>query len=316
MVNNLGWAELLPSFATDISPFVKGLGKFQDSLSLYGAGTAVAGLEGVNQIIREVHAAHAVWTRPDEDHHLAPSFRRFAFGILNVVGYGLYGAGEGGDLGRRATGGVLMIVTAANVLKQHFLPEEKAYRPRNFTLPLHRGDVSSASASREPVVGLSAIRESDDRWLQAGELEAGTLKPVLLGPPGHIIGPAGAAQATGASDVALPASRNALHGPSPAGVPRPAAIPLPVAPVHESAVHRSDPVGVERPHALHESPPRYADTAPGDLLPVVNSVVAAAAMGIPRLGRSRSLPDLATPLPDLQIQRSVSLGHAARGRSH
>lgn len=176
MVNNVRWADLLPSVATDGAPFVKSLGKFQDSLALYGVGTGIAGLEGLNQMAVEVRAAHAVWTRPDQE-HVKPSLTRFAFGALNVVGYGLYGAGAGGGLGRYGTGGGLLLVTASNVLKQHFLPAEEMYRPADPTplLPLHRGDVARY-ARTAPLVPPAAPRP-DDRWLRAGELESGTVRP-------------------------------------------------------------------------------------------------------------------------------------------
>ncbi|MET9553569.1 hypothetical protein [Streptomyces sp. NPDC006645] len=173
MVSNVRWADLLPSVATDAAPFVKGLGKFQDSLAVYGVGTGIAGLEGLNQIVYEVRAAHAVWTRPDQE-HVKPSLTRLAFGVLNVTGYGLYGAGAGGGLGRYGTGGGLLLVTASNVLKQHFLPAEEMYRPADPRplLPLHRGDVARHARALTPVTP-----GPDDRWLRAGELESGTVRP-------------------------------------------------------------------------------------------------------------------------------------------
>lgn len=231
MVNNVRWADLLPSVATDAAPFVKGLGKFQDSLAVYGVGTGIAGLEGLNQIAYEVRAAHAVWTRPDQE-HVKPSLTRLAFGALNVVGYGLYGAGAGGGLGRYGTGGGLLLVTASNVLKQHFLPAEEMYRPADPTplLPLHR-DVARYARAAPP-----AAPGSDDRWLRAGELESGTIRT--------------------ASDAA-------------SGVP----------------------------------------PAPETL----NSAVAAAAVGVPRRGRSSSLPDLKPPPVGTSAGRRSSVGPRRRG---
>ncbi|MEU9747020.1 hypothetical protein [Streptomyces niveus] len=173
MVNNVGWADLLPSVAADAAPFVKSLGKFQDSLATYGVGTGIAGLEGLNQIVYEANAARAIWMKPDQE-HVKPSLTRLAFGVLNATGYALYGAGAGGGLGRYATGGGLLLVTASNVLKQHFLPAEEMYRPPrpDAILPLHRGDVARFAAARPP-----AAPVADDRWLRAGELESGTLRP-------------------------------------------------------------------------------------------------------------------------------------------
>ncbi|MEV8423986.1 hypothetical protein [Streptomyces niveus] len=174
MVNNVGWADLLPSVATDAAPFVKGLGKFQDSLATYGVGTGIAGLEGLNQIVYEANAARAIWMKPDQE-HVKPSLTRLAFGVLNATGYALYGAGAGGGLGRYATGGGLLLVTASNVLKQHFLPAEEMYRPPRpeAILPLHQGDVARFARARPP----AAPPVADDRWLRAGELESGTLRP-------------------------------------------------------------------------------------------------------------------------------------------
>ncbi|MGW6510347.1 hypothetical protein ACWGCP_22845 [Streptomyces niveus] len=174
MVNNVGWADLLPSVATDAAPFVKSLGKFQDSLATYGVGTGIAGLEGLNQIVYEANAARAIWMKPGQE-HVKPSLTRLAFGVLNVTGYALYGAGAGGGLGRYGTGGGLLLVTASNVLKQHFLPTEEMYRPPRpeAILPLHRGDVARFARARPP----AAPPVADDRWLRAGELESGTLRP-------------------------------------------------------------------------------------------------------------------------------------------
>ncbi|MFD4112193.1 hypothetical protein ACFWSJ_01915 [Streptomyces niveus] len=174
MVNNVGWVDLLPSVATDAAPFVKSLGKFQDSLATYGVGTGIAGLEGLNQIVYEANAARAIWMKPDQE-HVKPSLTRLAFGVLNATGYALYGAGAGGGLGRYATGGGLLLVTASNVLKQHFLPAEEMYRPPRpeAILPLHRGDVARFARARPP----AAPPVADDRWLRAGELESGTLRP-------------------------------------------------------------------------------------------------------------------------------------------
>lgn len=174
MVNNVGWADLLPSVATDAAPFVKSLGKFQDSLATYGVGTGIAGLEGLNQIVYEANAARAIWMKPEQE-HVKPSLTRLAFGVLNATGYALYGAGAGGGLGRYATGGGLLLVTASNVLKQHFLPAEEMYRPPrpDAILPLHRGDVARFARARPP----AAPPGADDRWLRAGELESGTLRP-------------------------------------------------------------------------------------------------------------------------------------------
>ncbi|WP_167756135.1 hypothetical protein [Streptomyces sp. 4R-3d] len=183
MVNNVGWADLLPSVATDAAPFVKSLGKFQDSLATYGVGTGIAGLEGLNQVVYEANAARAIWMKPDQE-HVKPSLTRLAFGVLNATGYALYGAGAGGGLGRYATGGGLLLVTASNVLKQHFLPAEEMYRPPrpDAILPLHRGDVARFARARPP----AAPPGADDRWLRAGELESGTLRP----PPASAAEPA------------------------------------------------------------------------------------------------------------------------------
>ncbi|MFD4695872.1 hypothetical protein [Streptomyces niveus] len=179
MVNNVGWADLLPSVATNAAPFVKGLGKFQDSLATYGVGTGIAGLEGLNQIVYEANAARAIWMKPDQE-HVKPSLTRLAFGVLNATGYALYGAGAGGGLGRYGTGGGLLLVTASNVLKQHFLPAEEMYRPPrpDAILPLHQGDVARFARARPPTAPLVA----DDRWLRAGELESGTLRPPPAAP--------------------------------------------------------------------------------------------------------------------------------------
>lgn len=67
-----------------------------------------------------------------------------------------------------------MLVTASNVLKQHFLPAEEMYRPPrpDAILPLHRGDVARFARARPP----AAPPGADDRWLRAGELESGTLR--------------------------------------------------------------------------------------------------------------------------------------------
>lgn len=233
MINNLRWAELLPSVATDMSPFVKSLGKFQNSLGLYGVGTGIAGLEGVNQIIKEVHAAHAVWTRPDQE-HAKPSFTRFAFGVLNVTGYGLYGAGAGGFLGRYGTGGGLLLVTASNVLKQHFLPEEKTYHPDNPILPLHRSDIAtdvppaagrggtgfediapyaralspSPSASPVPSAAPVTVPEPNDPWLHAGAMEAGMRRPASPDSFGQVPRPLHSAPVTGAAVREMPTAVN------------------------------------------------------------------------------------------------------------
>ncbi|WP_267717286.1 hypothetical protein [Streptomyces sp. CoH17] len=212
MVNNLRWAELLPSVATDLSPFVKSLGKFQDNLGLYGIGTGIAGLEGVNQIIKETRAAYGIWMRPDQE-HIKPSLTRFAFGAVNVAGYGLYGAGAAGFLGRYSTGGGLLLVTASNVLKQHFLPAEQTYRPDDPVLPLHRSDTAAnvppaagradvpelgniaryarallpaSSASPDPLVAPLAARDPNDRWLQAGAMETGMVRPVPSRPRSQV----------------------------------------------------------------------------------------------------------------------------------
>ncbi|MEV5646086.1 hypothetical protein AB0L67_39260 [Streptomyces flaveolus] len=212
MVNNLRWAELLPSVATDLSPFVKSLGKFQDSLCLYGIGTGVAGLEGVNQIIKEARAVCGIWMRPDQE-HIKPSLTRFAFGVVNVAGYGLYGAGAGGFLGRYGTGGGLLLVTASNVLKQHFLPEEQMYRPDNLALPLHRSDnaanvppaavradaldlgdiaryaqalLPAPPTSPDPLAVPLAASDPSDRWLQAGMMETGMVRSAPSGPSSQV----------------------------------------------------------------------------------------------------------------------------------
>lgn len=200
MVDNVRWADLLPSVATDGAPFVKSLGKFQDSLALYGLGTGIAGLEGLNQIGREVRAAHAIWTRPDQE-HVKPSLRRLAFGVLNVAGYGLYGAGAGGGLGRYGTGGGLLLVTASNVLKQHFLPSEEMYRPANVPLlPLHRSDVARYAQVLPPAPAAPAtVPEPDDRWLRAGELESGTIRPAAPASGAGSVNSAVAAAAVGVS---------------------------------------------------------------------------------------------------------------------
>lgn len=243
MVDNVRWADLLPSVATDGAPFVKSLGKFQDSLAIYGLGTGIAGLEGLNQIGREVRAAHAIWTRPDQE-HVKPSLRRLAFGVLNVAGYGLYGAGAGGGLGRYGTGGGLLLVTASNVLKQHFLPSEEMYRPANVPLlPLHRSDVARyaqvlppAPAPAPAPATPATVPAPDDRWLRAAELESGTIRPAA------------------------------------------------------------------------------PESAPASGAGSVNSAVAAAAVGVPRRGRSRSLPDVkAGPPVGTSTARRGSAGPQRRG---
>lgn len=274
VVNNLRWAELLPSMATDLSPFVKSLGKFHDSLGLYGAGTGIAGLEGVNQIIKEAHAFYGIWMRPDQE-HVKPSLTRFAFGLLNVTGYGLYGAGAGGLLGRYGTGGGLLLVTASNVLKQHFLPVEQRYYPDNPILPLYR---SSGAANVPPTTGYSdtaglganiawyahlspassdspvpplapsAAPNPNDRWLQAGVTETGIVRPMPSGRRGQIHRPLAGAPATGA--------------------------------------------------------------AAGGTLAIVNPVAAAAGASTKQRGRSRSLPDLRPELPaDTAARRRGSTGY-------
>ncbi|NJP75079.1 hypothetical protein [Streptomyces sp. C1-2] len=208
VIDNPRWADLLPSAATDLSPFIKSLGKFQNSLGVYGVGTGMAGLEGVNQIIKEVHAAYGVWMQPDQE-HVKPSFTRFAFGVVNVAGYGLYGAGAGGFLGRYGTGGGLLLVTASNVLKQHFLPAEQRYRPENPVLPLYRSDtvanmspaddrsdtshpggvaryarviLPTPSASPDALAASPAAPDPEDRWLETSMMETGTVRPTPSGP--------------------------------------------------------------------------------------------------------------------------------------
>lgn len=224
VVNNLGWAELLPSVATDVSPFVKSLGKFQDSLGLYGVGTGIAGLEGVNQIINEARAAYGVWMQPDQE-HVKPSLARCAFGVVNVAGYGLYGAGAGGLLGRYGTGGGLLLVTASNVLKQHFLPVEQRHRPESTVLPLYRSDTAAnvppaagrgdtpdlgdiaryarallpaPSAPPDALVAPPAAPDPNDRWLQADLVETGMVRPVPSGPRGQVHRPLGGTPVTAA----------------------------------------------------------------------------------------------------------------------
>jgi len=265
VVDNLRWADLLPSVATDLSPFIKSLGKFQDSLGLYGMGTGIAGLEGVNQIIKEVHAAYEVWMQPDQE-HVKPSLTRFAFGVVNVAGYGLYGAGAGGFLGRHGTGGGLLLVTASNVLKQHFLPAEQRYRPENPVLPLYRSDTfadmppaddrsdtshpgdiaryarmmlptpsATSSASPDALAVSPATPDPEDRWLEAGMMETGTVRPVPSGPHGQV--------------------HSSLRG----------------TPVSGAAV--------------------------GETLSIANPAAAAAGAGLQRQGRSRSLPSVRTTSP-------------------
>ncbi|MEV4047072.1 hypothetical protein [Streptomyces sp. NPDC049744] len=212
MVNNLRWAELLTSIATDLSPFVKSLGKFEDNLHIYGIGTGIAGLEGMNQIIKETRAAYGIWMRPDQE-HTKPSLARFAFGVVNAAGYGLYGAGAAGFLGRYGTGGGLLLVTASNVLKQHFLPAEQTYRPDDPVLPLHPSDTAAnlppAAAradvpelvniaryarallpapptSPDPLIAPLAAPDPNDRWLQAGAMETGMVRPVPSGPRSQV----------------------------------------------------------------------------------------------------------------------------------
>ncbi|MFD7502267.1 hypothetical protein [Streptomyces sp. NPDC059850] len=307
MVNNLRWSELLPSVATDVSPFVKSLGKFQDSLGLYGVGTGIAGLEGLNRIIQETHAAYTVWMRPDQE-HVKPSLPRFAFGVLNVAGYGIYGAGAGGVLGRYATGGGLLLVTASNVMKQHFLPEEETHRRRDPILPLHRSDVAAdmrpaAGGVPDPgdVARYAALSPAtptaapgpDDRWLMAGGLESGTLRRrVPSGAPGHAPTPPTGAPVTGA-------------------LPPPAVRPGTGTPVGAPAVHRANGAGTEPRPAAGDAPPQAPAAASG-VLPApgaVNPVAAAAAACLPQRGRSHSLPNLnPAPQADTAAPRRGSTG--------
>ncbi|GHE85246.1 hypothetical protein [Streptomyces fumanus] len=262
MVDNLQWSELLSSAATDLSPFVKSLGKFADSVPLYGVGTGIAGLDGVNQIIKEARAAYGIWMRPDQQ-HVKPSLGRLAFGVVNVAGYTLYGAGAGGYLGGHATGGGLLLVTASNVIKQHFMPEERTYRPVAPILPLHRKDIAAHTPSTTgrggtpspanvaqyalallpaspspsgPPAASPAAPEPGNRWLRASEMETGTVRPAHSGPHGE--------------------------------VPRP-------------------PVGAP-----------VAGAAAGEARGIVNPVAAAAGAGLQPRGSSRSLPDVKTAAPE------------------
>ncbi|RRR86559.1 hypothetical protein [Streptomyces sp. RP5T] len=246
MVNNLGWGDLLPSVATDLSPFIKSLGKFQDSLGLYGAGTGMAGLEGVNQIIKEVHAAYGVWMQPEQE-HIKPSFTRFAFGVVNVAGYGLYGAGAGGFLGRHGTGGGLLLVTASNVLKQHFLPVEQRYRPENPVLPLHRSDtvanmplagdcgnmpnpgdiaryarttLPTPSTSPDALAVSPAAPDPESRWLEADMMEKGMVGASPSGPRGQIHTSLRGTPVTGAAVGEIPGIANAAAAAADAGLQR------------------------------------------------------------------------------------------------
>ncbi|MEU9557208.1 hypothetical protein [Streptomyces fumanus] len=221
MVDNLQWSDLLPSAATDLSPLVKGLGKFRDNVPLYGVGTGIAGLEGVNQIIKEARAAYGIWMRPDQE-HLKPSLRRLAFGVANVAGYSLYGAGAGGYLGGHATGGGLLLVTASNVIKQHFMPAERTYRPAGPILPLHRSDIAVDALSatgrggaQDPgnvaqyalallpaspaSSGPPAASDPGNRWSRAGEMEAGMVRPARSGSHGEVHGPPAGTPVTGAA---------------------------------------------------------------------------------------------------------------------
>ncbi|MFF0515539.1 hypothetical protein [Streptomyces sp. NPDC004250] len=246
MVDNLRWADLLPSIATDVSPFIKSLGKFQDNLALYGAGTGIAGLEGVNQIIKEVHAAYGVWMQPDQE-HVKPSFTRLAFGVANVAGYGLYGAGAGGFLGRYGTGGGLLLVTVSNVLKQHFLPAEQRYRPESPILPQYRSDtvanvapaagrgdapdpgpiarharalLPTPSASLDALAAPPAAPDPEDRWLRAGEMETGKVRPMPSGPRGQVHRLLGGNPVAGAAVDRTPDIMNPVAAAAGAGLQR------------------------------------------------------------------------------------------------
>ncbi|GAB2793093.1 hypothetical protein [Streptomyces daliensis] len=153
-LNGVQLNEWLTSAANDLSPAVKAVGKFKDSVQTYGVGTGIAGLEGLNMVLNEAALAYAIYRKPDEVHE-KPSLIRAVGGTLNMTGFGLYGAGSAGSTYMAGAG--LMLVTAANVVKQHFTPEREMYYPQSPILPLYERPGQGVAPEPAPLTGVVVV---------------------------------------------------------------------------------------------------------------------------------------------------------------
>ncbi|MEV0036443.1 hypothetical protein [Streptomyces sp. NPDC050804] len=137
---------LLPHMGSAAAPLVKGIGKFTSHQLTYAVGSALGGLDGLNQVSTEVYAVYNMWKNPDRGHP-KPNLLRAVNGVANMAGNALDGAGNYGAVSTRVWAGGLVLLGASMVAKNHLLASGKAPEPN--VLPLHRlpaGDAVPAMA--------------------------------------------------------------------------------------------------------------------------------------------------------------------------
>ncbi|MGW7515690.1 hypothetical protein ACWGJ2_08850 [Streptomyces sp. NPDC054796] len=269
--------EWLTSAANDLSPAVKAVGKFKDSVQTYGVGTGIAGLEGLNMVLNEAALAYAIYRKPDEVHE-KPSLIRAVGGTLNLTGFGLYGAGSVGSTYMAGAG--LALVTAANVVKQHFTPEREMYYPQSPILPLYERH------GREAPSALPG---------QGAAPEPAPLTGVVVVPSTPVTSPAPVTPPPPVARQAQPAP--SLQG-SDASRAAPPSTPPSTPPTTRRAAAAYSPAPSAAPSTRsgHETGngPRQAPDARAYLFP--ERVAAASAR--PARGRSHSMPDIRSMSPE------------------
>lgn len=207
---------LLSAAPADLSPLVKGIGKLVQHPVVYGVGTGLAGLDGINQIVDEARAAYAIYKRPYEIHD-QPSAIRVANGIVNVAGYTLYGAGSAGAVSSAGTGAGLLLVALSNIAKQHLLPEREKYIP---ALPLHHIPATVPSLLRVRNTAHALTPDTPSLTADSADLPARRNRST---------------QSLASSHNSSLARGAALYAPTPAGTRQ---RPSPLAQLPTSSVHR------------------------------------------------------------------------------
>ncbi|MFD5065136.1 hypothetical protein [Streptomyces sp. NPDC058394] len=112
---------------------LQGVGTIAGNAKIYGAGIAVNGLVGLQQVVDEAERCLKIYWHP-EDAHPNPNYYKIGAGIVNMAGAAVYGAYSAGVLGPVA-GGAAAITQGLTYYASNLLPQDAGnYCP---PLPTH-----------------------------------------------------------------------------------------------------------------------------------------------------------------------------------
>ncbi|MFJ6569310.1 hypothetical protein ACIQNU_17980 [Streptomyces sp. NPDC091292] len=121
---------------------LQGIGTVTDNLTVYGAGIAVNGLVGLQQVVNEAERCLKIYWHPN-DAHPKPNYYRMGSGFANMAGAAVYGAYSAGILGPVA-GGVGAITQGMTYYATNLLPQDAGnYCP---PLPVHNSRTADPEA--------------------------------------------------------------------------------------------------------------------------------------------------------------------------